>query len=115
MCEVKLGQTSNDGSLECQKYGLYLYAMTTKEEYLQAVSNLISAHGTAVGIQNHVNGALENGTWYVYNPSKKPLYTGAVSTGGQGNCLRMKGNGSTITMISAVCATDQAFSYCEIV
>ena len=113
--ETKVTKGVADAILECKKYGLSLYAMTIKEEYLQVVNYLNTTYGTGSGIKNILNGVLESGSWYVYNPNQKNLYAGAVPVAGSGNCLAIIGTGSNLIMNSVSCTDFTAYSFCEIV
>ena len=110
-----MGNTSSGAVLECKKYGMNLYAMTTKEEYLGGVDYMNKTYGTKPNVNDILNGVLESGSWYVNNPDKKPLYAGAVPVAGSGNCLAMKGTGSNLIMNSVSCTDFTAYSFCEIV
>lgn len=120
MCETTTGLSTIDAIAFCRKYGMELFAMTTKEEFVQGISWLTQMHGTGDGCHDHMNGVNENGTWYVYNPNKQPLYLGAYPVGPSpgdptGTCLKMRGNGSAITIYSTSCTADNnRWSFCEV-
>lgn len=62
LCETKMSKIFSDAVLECKKYGMYLFAMTTKEEYLHALNYMNKTYGTKAEVSNIVNGALESGS-----------------------------------------------------
>lgn len=112
VCEIQESIAISEGRAECQKYGLDLFAILSKEEHELIKALTIKVHGY-IAQENGINAVLEGGIYIARNPDPKPHYLGALPKNiNSGLCLSVKEFFGSVN-IDRISCSEKRNLFCE--
>jgi hypothetical protein len=113
ICRTYSTYTSPDEiRIHCESYGMIPFAITRREEFDIIREFYVAQLGTSS--KAYVSGYKENGTWYVNNPEKAPLFAAAIPADQtKGDCLAINGTATIPMTDSIVCKGSSYYGFCQ--
>jgi hypothetical protein len=103
--------TAMKSKAQCEFHGMQKFAITRKEEF-DLVRELHYSNWKNGGAL-HLGGFKENGTWYVNNPKKEKLYSEAIPSQSNEECLDIHGTSGLPETRSTNCFSSSWYIFCQ--